>query len=435
MGVGQREVLWNLAENASETDLNLMQRFIRAAWSDWHLGQAGGFQGAGDVGASGYQREVALSCIGDSCAPVPLHNLNLSTGTNRTVTNLPGPIGQWKSPLTFPQTLHGTATDPTIAFPALPANWGQDSNLMVYWAQGGEFATTHDIGDASPRWDLVCIQLNDVSNDVADQETKLQKQVVGDDFVISSAPFFKRRKVTATKQVVKGTPAGSPLIPAVPVGFVPYYAVLIPALFNGLIPVDNNFHDYRFPVGSFTVDMFAYDQRARQGAFGAPFTVIPGAYSSIQIGPSGSINRIEFMPSMPVSPHSCRLIGVSALTGQITEPPVVEVARYNPIGAGAFFQMGGNATWDLSSSFLLSATTIGDYRWQDHRLAQAAGNLPNADFKPPWGTGWPSGYASRRERLVGDNSADQIGIRWTVNNSAGYCVISMVRMYFAGMPY
>lgn len=424
MGTGQKEVLFNAAENVGQLDLNNMQRFLRAVMADWQYGQGGSFQGSGDVGAAGFDRTKAPYVLGDSGAPYP-HPVNAIA-----TQNLAGPIGQWKTGPTFPLSANGPAT-----------NWGTDPYFLVYWLSPDELATTHAAPDpTNPRWDLVCVRLNDVSNDVADQETRLQKQVVGSDFVISSDDFIKRRKVTITKQVVQGTPAGSPAMPSVPSGFVPYYAALVPAGTAGPFAVDNNFHDYRMPLGSFAVDVSAVPSVLGQfGAVSGNIAILTGPTSAIRWTGGGAVD-VDLITSLPLSPHSCRLIGVAALEQRSTAFSTVKLGRYNPVVSGGvlgvFNAVGGNATWTIANlAGGTPPTTNNDSRWYTERLSGQAGNSPpTASIKPPWGTGWPSGYASRAERTAGlDNATDAIGLRFT--SSTADVALIKARFYFAGMPY
>lgn len=416
MGVGQKEVLMNAAENVGQLDLNNMQRFLRAFTADWMLGNAGGFQGD-SVGASGFDRMKAAYCLGDSGAPFP-------TGVARQISHLGGPIMQWKTGPTFPLWLN-----------APPANWGLDPYCLVYWLSPDELITTHAVGDpTNPRWDLVTVKLNDVSNDAADNETRQQKQVVGNAFVISSGTFVKRRKVTVTKNLIQGTPAGSPTMPALPAGEMPLYAIRVPANHNAVFTVDNDFHDYRMPLGSFAVDILAAEAFTGSQLAGTGHTLITGALSAVEIAAANG--TLYFSPRGIVGLHSCRLVGLSTLGGVATTNFNVNVARFNPLAAGTYNQMGGNATWLMTSLGTSASDPSGSthYKWYKQALAGGAGNNPPSEAaKPPWGTGWPSGYASRPERSSNEDTADFLGVR-VIAIGATASRISRVRFHFAGMP-
>lgn len=417
---GQKEVLWNSSENVGNLDLNNMQRFLRAFLVDWVVGQGGTFSGSKDFATGPFDRTKALFSLGDSCAPIP-------TLTNLQVTNIGGLIGQWKAGAPLPLT-SGTP----------PANWGLDPYMMFYWVSPAELLTTHSAADpTNDRWDLVCVKLDDISNDSADSETRLQKQLVSSTFVISSAGFIKRRKVTLTKQVVVGTPAGSPTMPAVPAGFQPLYAVRIPATFASTFTgASNDFHDYRMPLGSFVVDVPAW--QAIENGSGLAATGNAGAYRPMTLGASSTF---DFIPHHIISPMSCRLIGVSILVGAQTGGAITAtLGKYSVLSGGTYAIMGGNASWTLTNLLgLLPSGT--DLAWADDRLGddfggggnEAGNDPPTVDVKPPWGTGWPNGYAGGRVTAGGGfRQTPTIGLR-VATAAATTLKIAMARFHFAGM--
>lgn len=423
MGVGQKEVLWNQGENVGQLDLNNMQHFLRAFSTDWMLGQAGSFQGFGTVGAANYDRSKALYSYGDSGAPFP-------SATNLTIDTLGGPLIHWQTGPTFP-----------LASNAPPANWGSDPYALYYWLAPNELQTQHPAGDpTNPRWDMLCVKLNDVSNDLGDRETRLQRVMEGGVLVTSENTFVKRRKVTLSSLLVVGTPAVSPTIPAVPAGYLPYYAILVPALFNSTFPVDDNFHDYRMPLGSFCVDVIAAEALTL-GYLSFPGGTIPASFSLGFITGTNGIfaevavtsDNLHIIPRLPISPHSCRLVGISQQSGSATQNFTVSLQRYDiSIGLG-FTGFGGNSHWTFSA--LGSGAPSTDNIWISTALANSAGNdPPSADAKPPWASGRPSGYASRRDRLVASNLVNSwIGLKYTTGASPA--ALYMTRFHFAGMPF
>lgn len=420
-GIGQREVLFSLGESVIETDLNNMQRFLRAFTCDWMLGSAGCFQGSFDAGASRLRRDRFVLSLGDSGAPNP-------TGVARQITNLAGPMCWWNPGPSFPLTIQTT----------VPANWGVDPYLMVYWLTEDELKTTHAVGDATnPRWDLVCVRMNEVINDVADEELRSQKQVdpgPPPTFVISTDLFPKRRKVTIDKVVVAGTPAASPAIPGVPAGYRPFYAVLVPATFNAAFPVDDNLHDYRLPMGGFSVDVSPIE--AVESGSGGPTALLAGSLRPCNI-PNGA--TMDFVPKF-TTPQSCRLIGTSILSGlSVAGGASCNYGRFNSAAGGTFNLQGGNSTWALSAN---GSGVSGQYIWRTFPLGEIpffgnqAGNFPpTASWKPVWGTGWPSGYASSPERSVAVNTSDFLGLRMDCTGLLAQQQIARVRFHFAGMPY
>jgi hypothetical protein len=423
MGIGSKEVLFNSTENVGQLDLNNMQRFLRAFATDWILGQGGSFHGSGDPGAAGYGRFAALYSIGDSGAPFP-------TATPLQISNLAGPIGQWVGHTGEPDVnpVDGLPDIPPtpLATQALAPTWGANPYFMVYWLSPDELITTHAAADpTNPRWDLVCVKLSDVSNDPADDESRLQKQVVGSSFVISAGTFVKRRKVTMQKQVVQGTPAGSPAIGAVPLGFQPLYAVLIPAAFASVFPVDDNFHDYRMPLGSFCVDMLASAGRKLSGTYTSDADLLDS-------WTMGTSTTVDFVPRIPVAASSCRLIGMSIIRNFSTAGFTISLGRYNVLNGGTYNQLGGNTHWILSALDALQASGTPDFKSVVERLGNQAGNKdPTAAIKPPWGTGRPSGYASRHEVPSLANIANLLGARFVTDGTGGHGLLN-VKFHFAG---
>lgn len=431
---GRKEVLWNPGENVGNLDLGNMQRFARAVIEDWMFGSIGGFTGTGDAGAAGVDRRGMLICHGDAGAPAP------GAGA-MTVTNLAGPIGQWMTGPTFPLGAGGSVADPN----ALPASWGGDPYLLVYWLSKGEIAITHAVGDATnPRWDLVCVKLDTITNDPADNEVRIQKQDVGGVFVISENPALpKRRKVRCTPLLIAGAPAGSPAMPAVPAGYVPLYAVKIPATFNAVIPVDSSFYDLRMPLGSFTVDVWAVDEAIRD-SFTAS-TLLTGLLRPVNVLATGSL---KMFPQMPVAPHSCRLVGVSAMVGMGYNRFAPTLNRVSPDAGGTthFLLLMDQLGLAAPAPFnIIKGTQLG---WLSQSVA-GVGVAPVANVLPIWGTGNSSGYAARQDRS-GFISADQLmldinastpgalpidigtGLPYTTPASGG--ILSMVRFHFAGTP-
>jgi len=423
MGFGAHEVLWNTSENVGAVDLQNMQRFLRAFATDWDLGASGGFSGSASSmqGAiSHMNRDQALWCLGDSAAPSPTHAAGAPA--NRTVYNLGGPLLQWRSFASDGRFDGGGAA-------LMPADWGSDTYGLVYWVDADELTTTHAIGDATnPRWDLVCIRLSDVNNDVADQESRLQKQVVGSAFITSTGTFFKRRKVKLDKQVVVGTPAASPAMPAVPVGYLPYYAVKIPALFDAPIPALDDFHDYRMPLGSFTVDVLA--SLAIENGSGLAATGNAGAYRPMTLGASSTF---DFVPTLPFPPQSCRLFGVDVLAGGQSGALTVTLGRYDNVAGGTYNLYGGGG---ISMGNLTAGYATGtDLCWNSQKIggnANAGQNPPSATIKPPWGHGYPNGHASS-SLLDGSSHVIRgtLGLR-IATAGGGALKVARVRFFYAG---
>lgn len=422
---GQKEVLWNSGENVGNLDLNNMQRFARAVAADWmfaHLGQFNGFDAASAVPSVAILNRIKyLWCMGDSAAPY-------ASGTSRRIDSLGGPIVQW------------IAASPTSVNSARPSDWGLEPYALVYWLAPNELQTTHDIGDASARWDTVSIGLASVSNDLADQETRLQKQVVGSAFVISSNGFIKRRKVTLTKTVTKGTP-GSSIPPAIPADHVAVYSVYVPALHNAVFDPEALW-DFRMPLGSFCVDVLVRDVAARLSGINlGSVTNLDGAWGGIQ---AGSATAHLYIPSHSHNAHSARLVGVEALIGSNNATAAFNLIR---IDSSSYGSLSSGGAISRAPGLALGALALGgifgnpgapatefrasiDDGVSGLRMEYNAGG--GAPSVPVWINGCASGYASRSElNAVGtDNTLKRLGLEWFPGDVNGK--LCMVRFHYAG---
>lgn len=214
-----KEILFNDGEGLDYNDFNTMQRQARALVCDGLLAN----RARTEQSLVSTIEQGHLFAIGLGGAPQV-------GGGALTVTNHAG----------------------VIAFPTSISVGLSDPNFLVYYLSAGELLSTLAVGDATnPRIDLICVKLEQVSNDAADNETRDFKDATTG--VITSQTMVKRRKVKLTKQVVAGTPAGSPVEPAVPAGFKKWAAITVPANHNAVFtPVTHQLIDYRMPIGFYT---------------------------------------------------------------------------------------------------------------------------------------------------------------------------------------
>jgi hypothetical protein len=416
---GHKEVLWNAGENVGQVDLNNMQRFASAVTSDWMAAAVGGFDANRSfVGA--LSRTKFLYTPGDACAPYP------DTGTAMKIKNLGGPIVQWRSGA--PSNLYDQA---------LPAGWGNEPYALVYWAAPGEFDQVHDIGGVNARTDLVSFKLETVSNDVADQETRLQKTVVGAGFVISSVGFIKRRKVRCTVTRTNGVGAASnPVMPAVPADNVPWYSLKVPAAMNSVVPVDVDFADLRMPLGSFIVDVNLADAVLLNHR-SASMTLNTGAFGGATFTANGQ--EIYALYRGPVMPHQARVLAIGALNGANGDHVDFRLGRFNANAFGTYNDTGPSdgvtKTPGVFSTFPNLEAPCGGGGSNSKWLEEAA-QIDSATDQPVWGTGWAAGYASRAIRAgfgVGtDNRFDLVGMKMTQEPTGVFGTVLMVRLYCAG---
>lgn len=212
-----REVLFNDGEGLDFGDLNNAQRFARAFACDVLQGQN--------------LRTYDPECVGLTSAlyAIGMGGTAWPTLAARTVSNREGTILQYLS-----------TTD------------GSDATILAYYLTGGELLTQLDAGDATnPRYDIISVKLDQVegtstTRDFEDATTRAK----------TSSATNKRRDVVLTKLVTKGTPAGSPSVPATPAGYVRWALLYVPATFNAAFVTTGEdgsggprgLHDDRYPV-------------------------------------------------------------------------------------------------------------------------------------------------------------------------------------------
>lgn len=433
---GGKEVLWAGGENVGQLDLNNMSRFARAQAIDW------GFAALGQTmrhRTSSFDRKAFCYAVSDACGPWA-HAL-----TNNRVRTNGGPIFAWKS--SAPPPLGLTSTGPTTSPPALtafPTDWGEDPYALAYYADADEFATTHDVGDATnPRFDVVSLSFAIVDNDPVDDEVRLQKQLVLGNYVISSATFHKRRKVVVTKTVTKGTPSATPAVPTIPAGNVALYVLYVPATFNTLIDPEQIW-DCRMPLGNFCVDVLSRDMLALSSGSNLGSAVPQGGnFGGVTAG-NASLSLNHFV--MGHSQNSARLLGVAAIVGAgVNVGPSTFVlkrlttASADPTGTNISLAPGKPMT---PAGFALAGAAAANqgnfnHAWLDHDIF--TGVAADLTRLPVWINGTAGGYAmdvleqAVYDGGVYDNTFSRLSLSWGAGDSTAVCRV--IRFWFAGGPF
>lgn len=280
-----REVLYNDGEGLDFNDFNNAQRYARAEYLDGILRARCRTVLGNTVGATSY------------CYAFGFGGNVKSTATNLRSSNYAGSIVQLIS-------AGPSATDPTA---------------LVYYLSDDELQTDHDAADpTNPRYDIICVKLemlagDSTSRDFEDAATR----------ALSSTTPDKTRKVTLTKQVVKGTPAATPAEPAVPAGFVKWASVKIPATFATTFTAVTHFRDYRVPIGGlyeFNLGPELYYAGSFAGA-ADPFYLRASAAAQaalVKMPMAGRLVRMVLRTKI-TSPGSLKLYRFSGLTGS-SEP-------------------------------------------------------------------------------------------------------------------
>jgi hypothetical protein len=122
-----------------------------------------------------------------------------------------------------------------------------DPTVLGYFLGDAEKTLTLQPGDATnPRWDVLEIKIDHVDGDPQTRKRRLTPTSSP-----SSATFNKQRQVRLQAQIVQGTPAASPVEPAVTSGWVKVAAINVPANHSGPIG-PTQIRDYRFPAEHFS---------------------------------------------------------------------------------------------------------------------------------------------------------------------------------------
>lgn len=380
-----REILWNDGEGLEPADLNNAQRFLRAQLWDAAFSQR--------IRAFGEEYNVDANSA---------HLYSYGGGavrkhaSARVVTNDEGLIA-----------MHGAAGGFGLGFT------GADAQVLSYYLAANELQTTLDVGDANPRIDLICVKLEHIDNDAADQESRDFKDATT--AALSTTTPVKRRKVRLTKQVVKGTPAGSPVEPAVPAGFVKWAAVEVGALHNAVFDV-TSLRDYRHPAG--------LRQYVTYTMGNGPGVNLPGDASGWAAGVAPSTGEIWVASSGKVcrvfpiadSIANGRLLRVS-IAGLLTACTVQLIRRYHD-------PIGGAAT-DTVLATLTSSFSGGGTQLYTHTFAET---------EAFWLNGFRAGIAALRDpnAVPDDARLTTLGLKFTTTG-AGTQQLRFVRWDVAAL--
>ena len=221
------EVRWSLGMGITEGDLNDAQRFARCLLLD-------------GIEAAAAQRDLTTSTFGlygldlrvkDGKACVPL-----VTGSNRQITNGAGMVYQWKGN----DGLSGLA--------------GGSPRFIPYYVAADELISTLSVGNAvNPRIDRICVKLDLVDGDNAfrDFESFSLGPIVGGVQTylrtVTSQQANRKRVVQLSSQIIAGTPAASPIPPALPAGWALWCDVLVPQNHNAVFVAKDHLRDWRMP--------------------------------------------------------------------------------------------------------------------------------------------------------------------------------------------
>ncbi len=211
---------------------------------------------------------------------------------------------------------------PPTPRPDSPNEW------PLIWASEGPISLGFaDAADGTfDRFDIVTALVTDDITDVADEEARHFKDLTG---AISSQNFRKRHRKRLTLKYIPGTPAASPVEPAVPAGEVKIARFVVRAAQTAIAFTD--IRDFRQPLGWQRV-------KVEQGAavlVGASVLDVVGW--GIVVGPAGDFVRY---PLNAIQGNNTEILGGAQrlkqilVNHQLAVGAVVLLRRHNRLGPG-----------------------------------------------------------------------------------------------------
>lgn len=371
-----KEVLFNNGEGVEETDLNLLQRMLRAQLWDSVVGHLARTS-EGDVEPS-TSHLYALGAGGYPKASVTAAKLDFGAGL-------------------ILQRIAATDVD------------GDDPYLLAYELGAAEAAlaalsfTANSSGN--PRYDVVQVKLEHIDNDAGDNATRDIEDAATR--AKTSTTFVKRRKVRLTASIVVGTPAGSPTEPAVTAGYVKLCAVLIPDGFAITdVLINTNIRDYRMPLGYGPFDVHPTTGGIPSGS-DWPDLALAGRAS----GAASEVLHIPILGCGASQGGRVVRVGLHAHRGGAVAP-TIELIRFNPFAAEA------------------SAVVV-----RDLTASLALGTTPSAYQEVDLSTGtpiWANGYEAGLANAVADGSTDIPYLALRITSGQNVDIVRLVRFGVAG---
>jgi hypothetical protein len=332
-----------------------MQRHIHATVFD---GIMAGWAIQDDIDATGPSIDN-MYCLGNGGAPY-------AADTGLTIKNLRGLV------------LQRTADSVPI---------GTDPQFLSYYLEDDEYSSTLAAVTTDPRWDIVCIKLEQESADAADQELRDFEDALTRELTTSNV--IKKRKVKATIQVVTGTEDVSPVEPATPAGFVKIAAFQVRFGETEFDP-KLDIRDYRVPVGF-----------REYHTIGRNFGYLPADWTEsylhlVSVTGSGEIALSE----CPVAGGGYRVMAVGYGLYYTTGTPAVRLCRLD------------------YSKIQFDGILDGVFTVED--LTPTSGWAIAVPTLPLWANGYAAGYAVDKTQFSGTGDANITGLP----ESAGLRILS-----------
>lgn len=380
-----QEIRWNDGEGVTSADLNAMQRAAKFRELDMLQGARARVNEWDATFTSGRLYSFGGGAVREHASAI-------------TVTNDPGVI---------------LCDDPT-----LPSD-GSDGQLLAYRLAGGELQTTIATIPANPnnRIDLICVKLDYVDSELDDTEWRAVKdQFTG---VVSTQAVVKRRRVRLQKQVVMGTPAPTPVEPAVPSGYCRWASVYVEWNQPAGSPFSTRIlRDHRYPLGLVrTISWPALNAGGYVSEGGAGWT-FDTTQQLLVSAANGNIVRV--FPQAP-GRHNARLLGVGCV-GDLSGCTVELKRRYHDIGN----TLVENNTAVGSSGFngvrTITAFNSAVAQYNFHALT---------DGDPLWANGYTAGIATARANLAVPNNAEMSTVALKITANAANKTVRFVEWFWA----
>lgn len=362
-----KTVLFSSGEGVTSTDFNLMQDLLLLRAVDWRdfpdmvASEANVLEGDVEAHIAGGLLLSKKAFVYPGGARFEI------AGTNQSRV-LGGAIAAYYL---------GAGDQAVAVAPSNPDPAAASSGVRMFWVpsstdpQAVSFTHSPNIDPTNARIDLVTVKIEPVENLAADQVTRHFKSGVTG--ALTSSIANKRRAMRATFTLTEGTPAASPVAPALPsADDRVLYTVTMPAAAGSI----TNLHDWMFPLGrrrlvyTPAINSFHGKVAARLGT-----ELERGSLEAAQM----------FIPCPNFGDPHTRILGFR-LVHKLSAPsggyPIVRLCRFD---AGAY---NWNDLEDLSSFF----TYDGAARAQTHQLPRWPDDSASSGAKGPY---WANGMQAR----------------------------------------
>lgn len=285
---------------------------------------------------------------------------------------------------------------------------GDTPSALAYYLDTNELATTIANGDLDPRIDLVAVKL-----DVVDGPNVTRNFKDGTSGARTSSTTQPTKVVRLQKQVVTGSPSGTPAEPAVPAGYQRWCSVLVPAGATNLLA--SNFRDWRFPLGISVAEVKAWDAVCDTAVW------LGTAAGTIQRkATTDNAHHVIFVP-VGLSRSGGRLLGaqLGAKPGGGGTAPTAKLVDYEVLDP----TLGADLV-DVTSDLVGASGSYTLGKWAPDFSSDA----------PLWMDGTGAAYANYRAAVEagGESALHRLALKWTSGSPSADDTLSLARFIIAG---